>query len=105
MDIWDCHQQNSNYPQYKTNSLGILLLFDLTNDSSFQFIKELYFQLSNELKNVVFLLVGCKSDLKHLKTVSNSEIKKFTEEAQISYVKCSALNGEGVLDAFEKLLA
>jgi Ras-related protein Rab-11A len=104
LQIWDTGGQerfSSIRPMYYRGSLGALLIFDLTNSSSFehlpQWIEEIRANVKNELP---LLLVGNKSDLVDQRAVSLEEINSFTRNFNLYYMETSAKTGEGVGDCF-----
>lgn len=50
------------------------------------------------------MLVGNKSDLKHLRAVPTDEAKSYATENQLSFIETSALDGGNVESAFQKIL-
>ncbi|MFW9818602.1 MAG: GTP-binding protein [Candidatus Thorarchaeota archaeon] len=104
LQIWDTGGQerfSSIRPMYYRGSLGALLIFDLTNSSSFvhlpQWIEEVRANVKTEIP---LLLVGNKSDLLDQIAVSLEEINTFTRDFNLYYMETSAKTGEGVGDCF-----
>lgn len=54
--------------------------------------------------NIVIMLVGNKSDLKHLRAVSTDEAKDFAEKNSLSFIETSALDATNVDSAFFSIL-
>jgi Ras-related protein Rab-11A len=50
------------------------------------------------------MLVGNKSDLKHLRAVPTDEAKNFSAENGLSFIETSALDGGNVEAAFQNIL-
>jgi len=50
------------------------------------------------------MLVGNKSDLKHLRAVPTDEAKAFSAENGLSFIETSALDGGNVEAAFQNIL-
>ena len=100
LQIWDTGGQerfSPIRPMFYRNSLGALLIFDLTNSSSFAhlpyWIKEVR---SNVKTEIPILLVGNKCDLVNQRAVSLDEINSFTKDFNLYYVETSAKTGESV---------
>lgn len=55
-------------------------------------------------QNIVIMLVGNKSDLKHLRAVSTDEAKAFSTEQGLSFIETSALDASNVETAFQNIL-
>lgn len=54
--------------------------------------------------NIVIMLVGNKSDLKHLRAVPTDEAKAFSEKQGLSFIETSALDATNVEMAFQNIL-
>uniref|UniRef100_A0A3Q1GQ69 RAB11B, member RAS oncogene family n=1 Tax=Acanthochromis polyacanthus TaxID=80966 RepID=A0A3Q1GQ69_9TELE len=51
------------------------------------------------------MLVGNKSDLRHLRAVPTDEAKAFAEKNTLSFIETSALDSTNVEEAFKNILA
>merc|ERR1711976_15924 len=63
----------------------------------------------NELRdhadnNIVIMLVGNKSDLKHLRAISTDDAAQFAEKHGLSFIETSALESTNVEEAFQQIL-
>ncbi len=54
--------------------------------------------------NIVIMLVGNKSDLRHLKSVQTEEVQAFCEKEGLSFIETSALESTNVEKAFQQIL-
>lgn len=54
--------------------------------------------------NIVIMLVGNKSDLRHLRAVPTDEAKAFAEKNRLSFIETSALDSSNVEQAFQNIL-
>ena len=54
--------------------------------------------------NVLFVQVGNKSDLRHLRAVPTDEAKAFAEKNNLSFIETSALDSTNVETAFHNIL-
>ncbi|GAP82483.2 putative Ras-like protein Rab-11B [Rosellinia necatrix] len=54
--------------------------------------------------NIVIMLVGNKSDLRHLRAVPTEEAKHFASENHLSFIETSALDASNVELAFQNIL-
>jgi Ras-related protein Rab-11A len=54
--------------------------------------------------NIVMMLVGNKSDLRHLRAVSTDDASSFAEKEGLSFIETSALESTNVELAFQKIL-
>ena len=73
-------------PNHLSGSNGIILIYDITNPNSLNYLSEVLQSATNfrEKYNVPILLVGNKSDLKENREISEEQIKKFKIENKIS---------------------
>jgi len=55
-------------------------------------------------QNIVVMLVGNKSDLRHLRAVETEEAMTFSEEHNLAFIETSALDASGVDTAFQRIL-
>ena len=58
----------------------------------------------NADRNIVIMLVGNKSDLRHLREVPTDEAKAFAEKQHLSFIETSALDSTNVELAFQNIL-
>jgi hypothetical protein len=54
--------------------------------------------------NIVIMLVGNKSDLRHLRSVSTEDAQSFCEREGLSFIETSALESTNVEKAFQLIL-
>lgn len=55
-------------------------------------------------QNIVIMLVGNKSDLRHLRAVPTDEARVFAEKNELSFIETSALDSTNVETAFQNIL-
>ncbi|OHT14479.1 GTP-binding protein ypt3 [Tritrichomonas foetus] len=105
--IWDTAGQERFYTivkSYYRMALGILVVFDITDRSSFDNIPRWLRDARQEADpNCQVLLVGNKSDMAKNRAISSEEAKHFADENMISYIETSALSNENVEEAFLNL--
>ncbi|CAG2188253.1 ras-related protein Rab-39B-like [Mytilus galloprovincialis] len=105
LQLWDTAGQErfrSITRSYYRNSVGILIVFDITKRKSFenitQWLKESKDQ--TEPHKGVYLIVGHKSDRDEERQVTTREGKMFAESNGLKYIETSARNGQNVEEAF-----
>jgi small GTP-binding protein len=109
--LWDVGAQQYFKRFRKTYYLGAqaaFIVFDLTKKESFENAKEWYNELETFIggREIPFILIGNKSDLKEQREVEYKEgvqlVNELSQEtkSRISYIETSALTGENVEDAF-----
>jgi small GTP-binding protein len=88
--------------QYYHLAHGIVLVFDLTEENSFNSLNKWIKEIDDNTKNVEVMLVGNKSDLKN-RAIINSKAEQFAHEKNFKYIETSAKEGTNVLLLFEEL--
>ena len=106
LKIWDTAGQErfrNITTQYYKGADGIVLVYDVTDEASYEKIKDWMDQiLSNTQKDEIGLvLLGNKCDVEP-RNVTEEQGNKM-EELKISYFETSALTGQGIKEAFEQL--
>ncbi|KAL4007283.1 hypothetical protein ACER0C_001135 [Sarotherodon galilaeus] len=95
LQIWDTAGQErfrSITRAYYRNSVGGLLLFDITNRRSFQNVHDWLEEARSHVQphSIVFLLVGHKCDLEAQRQVTRQEAEKLAGAYGMRYVETSA---------------
>ncbi|PIO14322.1 hypothetical protein AB205_0117440, partial [Aquarana catesbeiana] len=106
--IWDTAGQEryrAITSAYYRGAVGALLVYDiakhLTYENVERWLKELRDHADN---NIVIMLVGNKSDLRHLRAVPTDEARAFAEKNGLSFIETSALDSTNVEAAFQTIL-
>ena len=88
------------------NIQGILLIYDLTDESSFISIDRWINNLENKLdiKNVPIILVGNKNDKEDERKISYEKGLKYAQKYNFKFFEMSAKTGENVNEAFLTLI-
>ena len=107
LKIWDTAGQErfrNITTQYYKGADGIVLVYDVTDEASYEKIRDWMEQiLSNtQQEEIGLVLLGNKCDMDP-RTVTEEMGKKMAEELKINYFETSALNGQGIKEAFEQL--
>ncbi|XP_062453594.1 ras-related protein Rab-11A-like [Rhea pennata] len=107
--IWDTAGQEryrAITSAYYRGAVGALLVYDiakyLTYENAERWLKELR---DHADANIAVMLVGNKSDLRHLRAVPTEEARGFAERNGLSFLETSALDSSNVEAAFHSLLA
>ncbi len=86
-------------------AVGALLVYDITKHESYMNVEKWLKELREHGDSkMVHMLVGNKSDLKHLRAVPTEEAAKFADENNLSFIEASALDSNNVDVAFENVL-
>jgi len=106
--IWDTAGQEryrAITSAYYRGAVGALLVYDIAKHATYvnvtRWLKELRDHADS---NIVIMLVGNKSDLKHLRAVPTEEAKAFASENGLSFIETSALDASNVESAFQNIL-
>ena len=92
--------------QYYQKADGILLVFDIANESSFNKIKNYYIEKIKEKckEDIPIVLLGNKTDLEDKREVSQEEAIDLSIKEEYIYKETSCLKNENVADAFETII-
>ena len=107
-DIWDTAGQERfrsvNSIFYK-EAYVCILVYDITNESSFQSIKNYWIKIvrQNAIPEIIFAVAGNKHDLYENEKVKEKEVKLFCKEINSIYCETSALENTGIEEAFLNL--
>ena len=109
--LWDTAGQElyrTMIRYYYRNSKGIMLVYDVTNESSFNDI-ELWLEQIKENCNsddeLVILLIGNKVDLVEQRVITYDRAIKLANRYNLIYFETSAKTGENVKDSLERLVS
>jgi Ras-related protein Rab-11A len=107
--IWDTAGQEryrAITSAYYRGAVGALLVYDISKSTSFEnvtrWLKELRDHADN---NIVIMLVGNKTDQRHLRAVPTEDATKFASENGLSFIETSALEATNVDLAFQNILS
>lgn len=82
-----------------------MLVYDIAKQITFENVQRWLKELRDHAdSNIVIMLVGNKSDLRHLRAVPTEEAKAFAAENNLSFIETSALDASNVEGAFQSIL-
>ena len=91
---------------YYRGAHGIIVVFDVTDQESFDNVKQWLNEIDRYAsENVNKLLVGNKSDLTAKRAVEYNTAKAFADQIQVPYIETSAKNATNVEQAFMTMAA
>ncbi|CAM8896723.1 unnamed protein product [Rhodiola kirilowii] len=106
--IWDTAGQEryrAITSAYYRGAVGALLVYDVTRRATFENVERWLSELRNHTDpNIVVMLVGNKSDLRHLVAVTTEDGKSFAERESVYFFETSALEATNVENAFTEVL-
>ena len=86
--------------------MGAILVFDITNHETYENLNRWNQELLKYLgPKIQIMLVGNKTDKKHLRTVTTEEASQYAENRQFSYMETSAKDSNNVARAFSTLIS
>ncbi|CAG9787035.1 unnamed protein product [Diatraea saccharalis] len=106
--IWDTAGQEryrAITSAYYRGAVGALLVYDIAKHLSYENVERWLRELRDHAdQNILIMLVGNKSDLRHLRSIPTEEAKAFAEKNGLSFIETSALDSTNVEPAFQNIL-
>ena len=106
--IWDTAGQEKYKAitsAYYRGALGALLVYDIAKGSTFANAEKWLRELREHAEGpMVIMLVGNKSDLRHLRAVKEEDALAFSKKHQLVFIETSALDATNVEVAFQTIL-
>ncbi|XP_054035459.1 ras-related protein Rab-11A [Dryobates pubescens] len=107
--IWDTAGQEryrAITSAYYRGAVGALLVYDIAKYLSYENAERWLKELQDHADaNIAIMLVGNKSDLRHLRAVPTDEARSFAEKNGLSFLETSALDSTNVETAFHNILS
>ncbi|CAB3361291.1 Hypothetical predicted protein [Cloeon dipterum] len=104
LQVWDTAGQErfrAMAPMYYRNANAALLVFDITQEQSFEAVKTWVKELQRNVPEpMVLSLVGNKTDLASQRLVSRDEAVQFAQTINATYFESSALQDQGIEEIF-----
>ncbi|XP_065897378.1 ras-related protein Rab-8B-like [Dysidea avara] len=112
LQIWDASGQQkyrSLMPMYYRSAAGVLLVYDITNELSFEDVRSIVRDIKQEAYSAVLMVVGNKCDLENARVVSREEAESFAEQNGCKFIETSACDNvnvhEMILDITDAILS
>jgi small GTP-binding protein len=106
--IWDTAGQEKYRAitsAYYRGAVGALLVYDITRTPTFEHLERWLSELLDHAdKDIRVMLVGNKSDLRHMRTVTSEQATEFAQKHKLSLIETSALDQTNVEQAFTDIL-
>ncbi|XP_055914879.1 ras-related protein Rab-21 [Eupeodes corollae] len=107
LNIWDTAGQERFHalgPIYYRASNGAILVYDITDQDSFQKVKNWVKELKKMLgSDIVITIVGNKTDLEKDRTVKIEEAQSYAQAVGATFFETSAKLNEGIEELFQEL--
>lgn len=85
--------------------MGAILVYDIAKVTSFQNLDKWIEELKQHTdSNLSVIIVGNKSDLKHLRIVETKRGRQYATDQDMLFMETSALDSTNVTEAFEDLV-
>ena len=106
--IWDTAGQEryrAITSAYYRGAVGALLVYDISKQLSFENVEKWIKELKDHAEpHIVVMLVGNKSDLRHLRAVKTEDAAAFAEKNGLAFIETSALDSSNVEIAFQRII-
>ena len=106
--IWDTAGQEryrAITSAYYRGAVGALLVYDIHKHVTFQNVERWLKELRDHADaNIVIMLVGNKSDLRHVRAVATEEAIAFAHQHNLAFMETSALDSTHVNESFHHIL-
>lgn len=106
--IWDTAGQEryrAITSAYYRGAVGALLVYDISKCATFENVERWLKELRDHADaHIVIMLVGNKSDLRHVRAVDAEMAIIFAEKNTLGFMETSALDSTHVEEAFNKIL-
>lgn len=107
LNIWDTAGQERFHalgPIYYRGSHGAILVYDITDQDSFQKVKNWVKELKRMLgAEIILVIAGNKIDLEEQRTVMEDDAVAYAESVGAHYFETSAKNNDNVEEVFVEL--
>ena len=107
IQIWDTAGQEryrSITSSYYKGSHGCFIVYDITNETSFENVERWYEYVQREAgKNISIILVGNKCDLENERKISKAKGQEKAKNLKCAFFETSALSGVNISQIFEEL--
>ena len=97
LQIWDTsgeEKYRSITKSYYKNAEGLLVIFDITNEESFNHVKNWINEAKDNNSDIKIILVGNKIDFENERKVAKERAIKFAENNNLQYFETSAKMGK-----------
>ncbi|CAD8149594.1 unnamed protein product [Paramecium pentaurelia] len=105
IQIWDTAGQESFKSitrSYYKGSIGILLVYDITNQQSFHNVQKWYNDVNDQAaSNCTIVLVGNKTDLESQRKITTIEARALADQYKMQYIETSAKTNQNIDFLFE----
>ncbi|CAD6189816.1 unnamed protein product [Caenorhabditis auriculariae] len=106
--IWDTAGQErykAITSAYYRGAVGALVVYDIAKHGSYESVEKWLKELRNHAdQNIFIMLVGNKTDLRHLRSVPTDVARMYAEKNKFAFIETSALDSTNIESAFLNIL-
>ena len=107
VQIWDTAGQEryrSITRGYYRGAKGIIIVYDITNRTSFNNVEKWYDEVHQFDENVCYMLIGNKSDLDVNRQVSYEEALSYAQNKKFIFLETSALDNSNIIRSLNDIV-
>ena len=106
--VWDTAGQEryrAITSAYYRGAVGAVLVYDLTKQKTFQNVEKWLLEVREHADpSIIVMLIGNKSDLRHLRAVPTEDAKNYADTQKLAFTEASALEAVNVEEAFQQTI-
>lgn len=108
LQIWDTAGQEKYHslaPLYYRGAAAAIIVYDITNQQSFNTLKDWVTELQSQApRDMVLVIAGNKCDLQSSREVETSTAQRYAEEMGAAFFETSAKDDDGIRDIFTEIV-
>jgi Ras-related protein Rab-1A len=107
LQIWDTAGQERFHSITKNiyrNANGVLFVYDITNQESFNNIKNWIKDLQNVGKDIKGVIIGNKIDLEKNRIITKEDLEEIAKKYEMPFLETSVKNNININEAFELII-
>ena len=104
LQIWDTSGQErfrSITQNFYRNADGIMLVFDITNRTTYSHIRDWLNEIQSIDKNIKIILIGNKIDRENERKIDKKTVEEFAQNKNLPYYETSAKTGHNVNEIYK----
>lgn len=105
-ELWDTAGQEryrALAPMYYRNADAAVLVFDVTDNESFEALQSWFYELQKNVPDCIIVLCGNKLDLDNQRKVTKEAAQEYANEKDCPLIEVSSKTGQNIPDLFNKL--
>lgn len=105
-ELWDTAGQEryrALAPMYYRNADAAVLVFDVTDNESFEALQSWFYELQKNVPDCIIVLCGNKLDLESQRKVTKEAAAEYANEKECPLIEVSSKTGQNIPELFNKL--